>query len=68
MLDFCDRENIVCYLETNKQSNVGLYEHFGFRLAEQGMVPGSNVMHYAMTRSPKPVQARRGKEDRCECE
>ena len=52
MLDFCDRENTVCYLETNKDSNVTLYEHFGFRLAEQGMVPGSGVMHYAMTRQP----------------
>ena len=57
MLDFCDRENIVCYLETNKQSNVDMYEHFAFRLAEQNLIPGSDVMHYAMTRSPKPVQA-----------
>lgn len=64
MLDFCDRENIVCYLETNKQSNVDLYEHFGFRLAEQGPVPGSNVMHYAMTRPPKPVRARPEQEER----
>lgn len=55
MLDFCDRENIVCYLETNKQINVSLYEHFGFHLAEQGMIPKSNVMHYAMCRQPVPV-------------
>lgn len=52
MLDFCDRENMVCYLETNKESNVSLYTHFGFRLEEQGIVPGSSVMHYAMTRTP----------------
>ena len=56
MLAFCDRENIVCYLETNKQSNVELYRHFGFQLAEQGVIPGSNVIHYAMTRPPQPVQ------------
>lgn len=56
MLEFCDRENIVCYLETNKQSNVDLYEHFGFALAEQAPVPGSGVMHYAMTRAPAPAQ------------
>lgn len=55
MLDFCNRENIVCYLETNKQSNVELYEHFEFRLAEQSLVPGSDVAHYAMTRPPRPV-------------
>ena len=56
MLDFCDRENIVCYLETNQARNVTLYKHFGFQLAEQGLVPGSNVMHYAMMRSPRPVR------------
>lgn len=56
MLDFCDRENIVCYLETNKQSNVSLYEHFEFQLSEQGLIPKSDVMHYAMTRRPVPVR------------
>lgn len=56
MLDFCDRENIACYLETNKESNVRLYEHFAFRLSEQNLVPGSDVSHYAMTRPPKPLQ------------
>ena len=61
MLDFCDRENMVCYLETNKESNVALYEHFEFQLAEQGLVPGSNVMHYAMTRPPTPEQVQGGK-------
>lgn len=55
MLDFCDRENTVCYLETNKESNVALYKHFEFQLAEQDLVPGSNVMHYAMTRQPKSI-------------
>ena len=34
MLLFCDKENIVTYLETNKESNVSLYEHFGFELAK----------------------------------
>lgn len=55
MLDFCDRENIVCYLETNKECNVTLYEHFGFQLAEQNLIPKSDVMHYAMTRPPRQV-------------
>ena len=54
MLEFCDNENMVCYLETNKESNVSLYQHYGFQLAEQKLVPKSNVMHYAMTREPVP--------------
>ena len=52
MLEFCDNENMVCYLETNKESNVTLYQHYGFQLAEQKLVPKSNVIHYAMTRKP----------------
>ena len=56
MLEFCDRENMVCYLETNKESNVPLYQHYGFSLAEKNLIPKSNVMHYAMTRAPKTVE------------
>ena len=58
MLEFCDRENMVCYLETNKESNVHLYQHYGFQLAEQKNVPKSNVMHYAMTRKPASAEKR----------
>ncbi len=50
MPDFCDNEKMVCYLETNKESNVSLYEHFGFCLEHRGTVPKSDVIHYAMTR------------------
>ena len=54
MLEFCDRENIVSYLETNKESNVSLYKHFGFELAKNEMIPKTQVMHYAMVRKPNP--------------
>ena len=56
MLTFCDQENMVCYLETNKETNVSLYQHYDFHLAEQQHVPKSNVMHYAMTRKPIPAE------------
>ena len=52
MLQFCDDERMVAYLETNKESNVTLYQHYGFQLAEEKPVPKSDVMHYAMTRNP----------------
>ena len=55
MLNFCDMENMVCYLETNNEKNVSLYQHYDFNLAEQKLIPKSNVMHYAMTRNPNPV-------------
>ena len=53
MLEFCDNENIVTYLETNKEINVSLYEHFGFELSKKELIPKSDVMHYAMVRNPE---------------
>ena len=53
MLNFCDEERMVAYLETNKESNVGLYKHYGFELKKEEPVPRSNVTHYAMVRHPK---------------
>ena len=53
MLEFCDNEKMVAYLETNKESNVGLYQHYGFELKKEELIPNSTVMHYAMVRNPK---------------
>ena len=53
MLQFCDDERMVAYLETNKESNVGLYQHYGFDLMKEEQIPKSNVTHYAMVRKPK---------------
>ena len=53
MLVFCDDEKMVAYLETNKESNVYLYEHFGFGLRETNLIPGCSVQHYSMVREPK---------------
>ncbi len=53
MLNFCDDERMVAYLETNKEINVGMYRHFGFDLMKEEMIPKTPVMHYAMVRHPK---------------
>lgn len=52
MLDFCDDEKMIVYLETNKEINVPMYHHYGFKLQETNMIPGSSVMHYSMVRNP----------------
>ena len=52
MLQFCDEERMVAYLETNKEANVGLYRHYGFDLMREELIPKSPVMHYAMVRKP----------------
>ena len=38
----------ICYLETNIDKNVPIYEHFGFKVLEKAIVPNSNVVHYAI--------------------
>ena len=53
MLQFCDDERMVAYLETNKESNVGLYRHYGFGLMKEEHIPNSPIIHYAMVRHPK---------------
>ena len=50
MLEFCDNEKMIAYLETNKESNVGLYNHYGFELKKEEFIPKTNVKHYAMVR------------------
>ena len=52
MLQFCDDERMVAYLETNKESNVSLYKHYGFELKKEELIPKTPVTHYAMTRLP----------------
>ena len=52
MLQFCDDERMVVYLETIKESNVGLYQHYGFELMKEEQIPKSTVTHYAMVRDP----------------
>ncbi|MBO5976451.1 MAG: GNAT family N-acetyltransferase [Oscillospiraceae bacterium] len=53
MLRFCDDEKMVAYLETNKESNVSLYRHYGFDLMKEELIPQTPVTHYAMVRQPK---------------
>ena len=53
MLGFCDDEKMVAYLETNKETNVGLYQHYGFALMKEELIPKTPVTHYAMVRNPK---------------
>ena len=53
MLQFCDDERMVAYLETNKEINVSLYQHYGFDLMKEELIPTTPVTHYSMVRRPK---------------
>ena len=53
MIQFCDDERMFAYLETNKETNVGLYKHYGFDLMKEELIPKTPVTHYSMVRKPK---------------
>ncbi len=48
-----DKQNLPCYLDTQNENNVSLYEHFGFELVGEVKVPDSNVKFYGMLRNKK---------------
>lgn len=52
MMDFVESQHGICYLETNKASNVTLYQHFGFTLEKECKIKDSDVNHYAFVKRP----------------
>jgi GNAT superfamily N-acetyltransferase len=52
MLEWVEREALPCFLETQLETNVPLYEHFGFRVVEAGIIPGGNIKSWAMVKKP----------------
>jgi ribosomal protein S18 acetylase RimI-like enzyme len=52
MLEWLDEKGMACYLNTQNEANIGLYEHFGFRVVEQVTLPGTTFVHTGMVRDP----------------
>ena len=50
MLARIDEEGLPCYLETLKERNVPLYEHFNFKLVEKSTIPETDLTNWAMLR------------------
>ncbi len=53
MLERMDGEQMACYLNTQNEKNIGLYEHFGFTVVEQVRLPGTDFLHTCMIRKPR---------------
>ena len=45
-----DEEKLPCYLETHKPENVSIFQHCGFEVVEEGIIPNSDVTQWAMLR------------------
>jgi ribosomal protein S18 acetylase RimI-like enzyme len=48
-----DAERRVCYLETERESSVRLYERHGFVVANEGEIPGHDQRVWTMVRQPR---------------
>ena len=55
MLSRVDEEDLPCYLETEVERNVPIYEHFGFDVIDEFIVPDTMVKIWAMLREPKTI-------------
>ena len=48
MLARMDKEGLPCYLDTNNERNVKIYEHIGFKLIKKYLIPGTSVLNWSM--------------------
>src|SRR3954470_11869951 len=49
-LELCDREGLPAYLESSKETNVGFYARFGFRVIAEVRMPGGGPKVWLMWR------------------
>jgi ribosomal protein S18 acetylase RimI-like enzyme len=56
MLARIDRENMPCYLDTEEEKNVSIYQHFGFKVLEEVKIPSTDIILRAMLREKSRQQ------------
>ncbi len=52
-LEQADAQGVGTYTETMTPANVGLYEHYGFRIMEQQTIPATSLNLWAFYREPQ---------------
>jgi len=50
MLTRIDQEELPCFLDTQIEKNVSIYQRYGFKIVERGVIPGTEIPHWAMLR------------------
>lgn len=53
MLRRLDQDDFPCYLETDRERNLGFYRRFGFQVRREGFVPGGGPAFWTMVREPR---------------
>jgi len=51
MFTHLDRQNLPCFLDTNNEKNLPIYERFGFKILEEYQIPDTNLVNWAMLRA-----------------
>jgi GNAT superfamily N-acetyltransferase len=52
LLEYTERVNSFCFLETENSDNVPIYKHFGFRLIHAGEIKNTAVHYFFMVYDP----------------
>jgi len=47
-----DQEALPIYVETHKEKNVAIYQHYGFKILEDTMIPNTDIRKWAMLKEP----------------
>ena len=55
MLANIDGEGLHCYVETETEKNVSMYQHFGFEVIDEFIVPETKDKLVAMLRKPRAI-------------
>jgi GNAT superfamily N-acetyltransferase len=50
-----DAAGLPVYLESSKSANLPFYEHFGFAVREEVLLPGGGPVLWSMRREPRPA-------------
>ena len=50
MLEYCSMQGSPVYLETHRERNTAIYEHFGFRVVSDELMPGTSLRHFGMAK------------------
>ncbi len=54
MLTGMDEEHLPCYLETENPKSLPIYQHYGFKVVQEAIIPGTEVRQWAMLRGESP--------------
>lgn len=52
LIEKADKEEKAVYLETDTEDNVKLYEHYGFKVVKEVILPDLEIPMWEMARAP----------------